>query len=53
MDILVYNFAFFENSQSTRLVVPLLVVKMTCALQAFHLFSKLVNPTSNFNMGLL
>jgi len=53
VEIIVYNSTFHENPQSILHVMPLLVVEMTCALQISPLFSELVDPTSNFDMGIV
>ncbi len=50
-EIIVCNYAFFKDPKSILHVIPLLVVETTCALQVFHLFSKLFYPTSNSDMG--
>jgi hypothetical protein len=53
MGIVVCNHAFFEDHRSILHIVPPLVVKPTCALQVFPMFSKLVYPTLDFDMGFL
>jgi hypothetical protein len=53
VDIIIYNCAFSENHQSILHALPPLVVKTTCVLQIFLLFSQLTYPTSNFDMGFM
>jgi hypothetical protein len=53
VEIVVWSCAFFEDPKSIHPAIPLLVVETTYAPQAFLLFSKLVYPTSNFEMGFL
>jgi hypothetical protein len=53
MEIIVWNYAFFEDPKSINLAIPLLVVETTYAPLAFPLFSKLVYLTSNSKMGFL
>jgi hypothetical protein len=52
MEIVVCNCAFFEDHQSIFHTLPPLVVETKCALQVL-LFSKLICPTSNSDMGFL
>jgi hypothetical protein len=44
---------FLKTPKSIRIVVQFLVVELTCALQAFPLFSKLIYLTSDYEMGFL
>jgi len=53
MEIIVCNYAFFENPESISHTVPLLVLEMRCALQVFLLFIELEYPTLDFDMGFL
>jgi hypothetical protein len=53
MEIIIYNYAFSKDPQSILHTIPPLVVETTCALEVFPLFSELVYPTSNFDMGFL
>ncbi len=51
MEIIIYNYVFSEDPKSKFHTIPPLVVKTTCASHAFLLLSKLIYPTSNFDMG--
>jgi len=53
MEIIVCNYAFFEDRQSIFHALPPFMVETTYALHVFLLCSKFVCPTLDFNMGFL
>jgi hypothetical protein len=53
MEIVVCNYVFFEDHRSIFHPLPPLVVERKCVLQVFLLLSKLIFPTSTFDMKFL
>jgi hypothetical protein len=53
MDFVICNRAFSKNHHSILHTLPPLVVEMTYALQVFILFSELICPTLDSNLGFL
>jgi hypothetical protein len=53
VEIIIYNFAFSEEPQSILHTTPPFVVKTSYALKIFPLFSELIYPTLDFDMGFL